>query len=271
MTGDGAMIDSWNPATFSNKISSVLSEYSELVRSYYEEDRRLMDEHLNSSPYQSLKPNKYHGAYANFKEEVLTPIISNSRVRVWHYTRLTNKEVESMQQKPVLSSLIHLKERLSKLVAEKQLTPDEAKTVYSNSPFHMQHKARANRLWSTNIPLSHNDSGVIPLLGSWGGESAYFWLKDKSISEKLKKIGAPRIIELETDLSDDLNGYKVSETIIKAWAKMLGISLQVSGCDLAITGSINTTKTIKVHTEGEPTYETIASTYPIGAASLLGE
>lgn len=265
------MLDSWNHKTFGTTISSVLSEHSELVGNYHEEDRRLMEEHLNSSPYQSLKPNRLHNAYAKLKEEILTPILSNTRTRVWHYTRLTDYEVDSMRQQPVLSSLNHLKDRLEKLVANELLTLEESEMVYSESPFHLQHEIRANRLWTTNIPLAPSDSGVMPLLESWGGESAYFWLKNESISTKLKSIGSARIVEMETSLSDNLNGYSVSDTVLKAWARNLGVPLQVSGCDLPITNCIDTMKVVRVHTKGESSFEAIATSYPQDAGSLLGE
>ncbi len=265
------MLDSWNPETFGTAIYSVLSEYSELVSNYYEKDRRLMEEHLNSSPYQSLKPNRFYNAYAKLQEEILAPILSNTRVRVWHYTRLADYEVDSMCQQPVLSSLKHLKDRLEKLVTNELLTIEESEMVYSESPFHLQHEIRANRLWTTNIPLPPSDSGVVPLLESWGGESAYFWLKNESISAKLKKIGTARIVELEAALSDNLNAYRVSDTVLKAWARNIGVPLQVSRCDLSITNCIDTTKVVRVHTKGESSFEAVATSYPQDAGSLLGE
>ncbi|MDH3349555.1 MAG: hypothetical protein OEM02_15830 [Desulfobulbaceae bacterium] len=170
------MIDSWNPKTFSPEISTILSDHSELIRNYYEEDSKLMDEHLNSSPYQSLKPNRFYSAYAELREQILSPILEYSRVRVWHYTRLTDGEVDSMCQKLVLSSLDFLKSRIENLVADKLLTREEAETIYAESPFHSQHKGRTGRMWTTNIPRHPCYGGVVPLLESWGGESAYFWL-----------------------------------------------------------------------------------------------
>ncbi len=53
------MIDPWDPKSFSVEINLVLNEYSELIFNYFTEDLKLMEEHLNSSPYQSLKSNKF--------------------------------------------------------------------------------------------------------------------------------------------------------------------------------------------------------------------
>jgi len=93
------MIDPWDPKSFSVEINHVLNEYSELIFNYFSENLRLMEEHLNSSPYQSLKSNKFYLAYSYFQENTLTPILENSRIRVWHYTRLTDDEVDMMWQK----------------------------------------------------------------------------------------------------------------------------------------------------------------------------
>jgi hypothetical protein len=265
------MLDSWNPKTFSAEICSALSDHSELIRNYCEEDRKLMEEHLNSSPYQSLKSNQFHLAYSDLREQILAPILASSRIRVWHYTRLTDDEADSMRQQLALSTLDHLKDRLETLVASTLLTRDEAEIIYAESPFHAQLNIRTGRLWTTNIPLPPGDSGVLLLLESWGGESAYFWLSNKMIAAKLKKVGSPRIVELETALSDNLNGYSVSDTVLKAWAKKLGIPVQLSGCDLPITNCIDTAKVVRVHTKGDSSFEAVATAYPEDARALLGE
>lgn len=199
-------IDAWDPKTFGAEISAALAEQSKLIFDYHVEDRRLMDEHLNSSPYQSLKPNRLFTTYQNFHENTLAPIVARSRIRVWHYTRLTDEEADAMHQQIVPSSLEYLRYRLSNLVAKDLLTQDDADTVFAQSPFHQQSN-RAGCLCATTIPLSHCDCGVELLLESWGGESSYFWLCDERIAKTLNSLGTPRIIEIETALTDRLNGY----------------------------------------------------------------
>jgi len=265
------MIDSWNPKTFSAEICSALSDQSELVRNYHEEDRKLMEEPLNSSPYQSLKSNRFHSAYSELREKILTPILASSRIRVWHYTRLTDDEVDSMRQQLVLSSLYYLKDRIENLVTNTLLTHEEAEIIYAESPFHSHLNYRTGRLWATNIPLPPSYSGVVPLLESWGGESAYFWLSNEMIAAKLKQVGSPRIVELETALSDNLNGYSVSDTVLKAWAKKLGVPVLLSGCDLSVSNCIDTAKVVRVHTKGDSSFQAVATAYPKGACALLGE
>ena len=218
-----SLIDLWNPNSFSVELERVLTEESQIVFDYHSESSRLMKEHLNSTPYQSLKPNRFSSDYSWFQENRLTPILAETRIRAWHYARLLDHEVDAMQQRIVPSSLKFLQERLQTLVAMKMLTQKEADTIVKESPFQTQGKYRSGRFWTVTVPLHCNDGGVSPLLGSWGGESAYFWLKDTLLTAKLKSMGLPRILEIETALSDDLNAFSASSTVLKAWAKKLGV------------------------------------------------
>lgn len=261
-------IDAWNPQTFADEIATVLTEYSRLILDYYVENRKLMDEHLNRSTYQSLKPNPHSRAFQEFHENVLAPTVARSRIRAWHYTRLTDDEADAMSRKLVPSSLKHLRYRLNNLVANNLLTHDDADTVFAHSPYHKQ-SVRAGCICTTIIPLSHYDSGVEPLLESWGGESAYFWLTDEGVAKKLRTLGTPRIIEIETALADNLNGYKVAKTFLDAWAKKLGAPTAISGCDLFIKESIGTAKVLRIHSDGGNSFEAVGTVYPEGIAALV--
>ncbi len=264
-------IDAWDPKTFGATITAALTDYSRLISDYHAEDQRLMNEHLNSSPYQCLKRNRHFSAYQELRERILAPVLTKSRIRAWHYTRLTDEEAEAMHKRLVWSSLDSLRNRLSNLVAKNLLTQDDAETVFVQSPLQKQHDVRAGQLCATIIPLSPCDSGVAPLLESWGGESAYFWLSDERIATTLRSVGAPRIVEIETALSDKLNGYKVAETVLNAWARHLGVPATLSGCDLFVTECINTAKVIRIHTEGDGCFEAVATGYPEGIGALLNE
>lgn len=263
------MIDLWNPNTFSFELERVLTAESQLVFDYHSEARRLMDEHLNSSPYQSLKPNRFSSEYLSFQEHELTPILAQTRVRVWHYARLLEQEVDAMQRRLVPSSLEFLKKRLHDLVAMKLVTQEEADKVFNESPFHSQGDSRSGRLWTVIVPRHCSDGGVSALLGSWGGESAYFWLSDKSLATKLRSLGLPRILEIEAVLTDGLNAFSASNTVMEAWAKKLGVCVVPTGCDLAITNCLGTAKLIRVHTEGQSTFEAVAKTYPEGVSEKI--
>lgn len=180
-------VDAWDPKTFGAEISAALTEHSKLIFDYHVEDRRLMDEHLHSSPYQSLKPNRLFPAYQDFHENTLAPMVARTRIRAWHYTRLTDEEADAMLQQLVPSSLEYLRYRLNNLVSKNLLTQEAAETVFAQSPIHKQSN-RAGCLCATILPLSDDDGGVELLLENWGGESAYFWLSDEGLAKALKSI-----------------------------------------------------------------------------------
>ncbi|WP_431688948.1 hypothetical protein [Hahella sp. NBU794] len=263
------MVDIWNPDTFGLELLSLLRAESQLVSDFYSEKDRLMKEHLNSSTYQSLKPNRFDPAFSSFKENNLTPVLTDTRIRVWHYTRLLDHEVEMMQQRLVPSSLDFLENRLQHLVEKGMFTKEEADRVYQESPFHSQKELRSGRLWTVTLPLHCRDEGVLPLLENWGGESAYSELSDELLAAKLKRFGAPRVIEIETSLSDRQNAFMASDTVLEAWAKSLGVSVALTGCDLAITNCLCTAKLVRVLTEGERAFEELAKTYPEGISEKI--
>ena len=247
-----------------------LNLYSNLITDYFCVDQILMDQHLNSDPYESLKPNRFSRSFLHLQEHVVTPLLADRRIRVWHYTRLLDYEVMEMRNKFVPSTLIRLRHRLNILVEKNILTQNEADIVFSHSPFHSQEKIRSGRLWTTTTPISMLDHGIKDLLIYWGGESAYFRLTNNTIAEKLRNIGVPRIAEIETSLRDKLNAFSVSETILQSWAKYLGQSVSVRGTDLAITNCLESAKVLEIHTLGDGIFEAVARSYPDGCNIFLG-
>ena len=256
-------IDTWNPKTFDGEILAMLVKHSKLIFDYHVE----MDKYIHCSSCPSFSPNQLFQTYHNFHENTPTPIIVKCRIRTWHYTRLTDEEADAMAQQISPSSLHFLRHRLNNLVAKQLITDDAAKIIFDQSVFHKQPN-RAGILCTTTHPIPYDDPGVNPLLENWGGESAYFWLHDEGLIQTLKNIGTPRIIEIETSLSDKVNGYSVAGKIIEAWACQHGAPTTISGCALAIGDCINTAKVLRIHTKGDNTFETIGTVYPEGITML---
>jgi len=238
---------------------------------YFRENKRLMDEHLNSNPYESLKPNEYSSAYYGVLENMITPMLADRTIRVWHYTRLLDDEVLSMKQRIAPSTLDSLKQRLDALKRKQLLSKHEVDIIFQESPVQAQEDIRAGRFWSVTIPMPAGNCGVKPLLESWGGESAYSWLSDEVIANKLKNIGLPRIVEVETQLRDKFNAYSVAKTASMAWAVSLGVPLTIEGTDLAITGCIESAYVLKVHTIEDEIFGEVAKTYPDGCNTLFND
>lgn len=145
------------------------------------------------------------------------------------------------------------------------LTQNEIDTIFQESPFQTQKDIRSDRFWAVTIPVPPEESGVKPLLESWGGESAYFHLRNEDIEEKLKSIGQPRIVEVETHLHDFHSAYNVAPDVSRAWAASKDIAVKTEGCDLAIK-DCQAVRVLKIHTEGDGIFERVGKTYPDGAA-----
>ena len=261
-------MDVWNPASFDKELRSTLTEWSDLVAQYHIGDKALMDEHLNSDPYESRKPNPLYSDYSSFREDAITPLLTSRKIRVWHYSRLVDDEVAAMRNRLVVSTLAGLKKRLEALVGKSLLTDEEARSVLSQSPLYAQEANRAGLFWTVSVPVSPSDHGVSALLSSWGGESAYFGLKDSALANKLTRIGVPCIIEVETELRDRLNAFTVAGTVVQAWAKSLGAPATIEGSDLAITDCLSSARVLAVHTRGDETFGGVAVRYPPGCKNL---
>lgn len=264
-------MDAWDPGTFDQELVHLLDDFSELIEDYFREDARLMAAYLNADSYETLQSNQYAGEFLSFREHRIAPLLISRRVRLWHYTRLTDVETRAMKEELVPSTLEGLGRRLHRLVEMNLISETEAQLMYAQSPFHEQADSRRNRLWTVTVPRSPRDSGVVPLLRSWGGEAAYFWISDTDIAHKLTKIGRPRVVEIEGSLSDGLNSFSVAETVLQAWARTLGVAVRVTGSDLALSSSVATARAVRVHTHGDSLYEQIGLKYPEGCHSLLGD
>ena len=264
-------MDCWNSETFDDELRGLFVSCSDIIANYFREDKRLMDEHLNSDPYESLKPNQYSAAYQQVLEDMITPMLLERSIRVWHYTRLLDDEVLSMKRRLALSTLGSLQQRLEALKSKQILTQNEADIIFQESPFQSQEDSRSNRFWTVTVPVSPEDSGVKPLLKSWGGESTYFWLSNEAIANKLKSIGQPRIVEVETKLRDCLNAYSVASTASQAWAASMGVIVSIEGTDLTITDCLETANVLKVHTVDDATFKEMGKTYPDGCYNLQND
>lgn len=261
------MIDIWNPETFDAELFTLFDENSELTTEYWQLDRQSIDEHRNSQPYQSLKPNPLAAEYSNLQEFRVAPFLGARTIRVWHYTRLLNEEVNYMEEKLALSTLDGLRERLDLLVRIGHLSEDEASSIYKQSPFQTQ-EVRSNKLYAVTAPLSTSDRGVEPFLESWGGESAYFCLQQPEILEKLKKIGKPRVVEIAVSGHDDLTAYSLAGIALRGWARKKGIGTEPLHQDFTIRQNIQSAKVVKVNSEGEKSFVEIGLEYPNGCHVL---
>jgi hypothetical protein len=180
------VIDVWDCATFDADLVDQLESEVDLMLRYYETDQRIFLEHdLGRGAGRSiLRPkNQYAERFSQITEAVAEPVAERT-IRAWHYTRLTDAEVEVLRRDGVhLSTPESLRQRLDAIVAAGALSPKAVNELYARSPFHSdQHGGRVNRFWMTSHPIDVKDGGVEPLMKHWGGEVVSMWVRNETLS-----------------------------------------------------------------------------------------
>jgi hypothetical protein len=198
------LIDVWDAKTFDEELDALLTRSSELIRNYVVTESRIFLEYDRRRGERKLmtRPNNpYAGGFLSLKED-LGRLMRERVIRAWHYTRLTEKEVEEMLKEGLpLSTPATLRSRLNSLVQANLLTSDRVETLYAASPFHSnQLEGRSGKFWVVSHP--------IPFLiqasnASWplGRRSCFFLDGRPRIDRRCSGIGQARVLELAIPLA----------------------------------------------------------------------
>jgi hypothetical protein len=262
------LIDVWDAKTFDCELSTALAKEADLVRSYMMTDQRIFLAHdLGRSPERSVvRPeNPYASAFLALKEAIGERMQSRM-IRAWHYTRLTAVEVDRLRHEGIqLSTPATLRSRLDLLVASGSLSAQSADALYAGSPFHSdQLKARSNKFCMVSHPVAIHDCGVEPLMAHWGGEVASMWTKDPVLLAPLAATGEPRVIELGVPLALTRHSYSAGEAVVATFGRALGCIPGNHSFDLYVTTPLRPDSVLRVHNEGESSFQAIGLSYPEG-------
>ncbi len=262
------LIDVWHAGTFDEDLKATLTREADLVFGYFTSDRRIFLEYdYKPGPNRPfLRPDNPHtAAFAAFREMI--ELLMRTRViRAWHYTRLTNSEVDRLRHEGVhLSTPETLRSRLDSLVLSGALAAHLADTLYAASPFHGdQHDARLNKFWMASHPVAVDDGGVRPLISRWGGEVASFWMGDETKLAALAGIGKSRVIELAVPLELTRQSYWAAAAVLATFGRSLGCATNKHDFDLYVTAPLRSDAILAVHTEGDASFHGIGQSYPEG-------
>ena len=181
------------------------------------------------------------------------PAMEQRTIRAWHYRRLADGETALLKSGVVyLSNLEAIRRRLDVQVSARVLSAENADALYAASPFHQQHDSRVGKFWMTSHPLAADDSGVELLLGNWGGEGVYFWLRDAQLVDLVKSFGRPRVIELAVPLRVTRHAYPAAKAVVATFVRAMGCEPDGSAFDLYATSALGADAVLNIHTEGEP-------------------
>lgn len=259
-------IDVWNVATFDEELREILDAHAELIRDYYLTSRRQWLEREASDHLMPYPENPHANAFMRLIEFVVMPSMEDRVIRTWHYTRLTNAEVDLLRSGGIyLSTLTSIRARFAAMVEEGAFSKDVADKLFADSPFQSEQLgSRSNKFWMVSHPVTVEDGGVELLLESWGGESAYFWQRDPELQVLLKGLGTPRVLELAMPLRHSRHIYSAAEAVVANYGRMVGAAPDKRAFDLYSHRPLGPKHILAVHSEGDATFAALARGYPDG-------
>lgn len=219
---EGALIDVWDVETFDPELRGDLDAHAELFQDYFVTSRRQWLER-EASDHTGPYPHNPHAGEFIWVTEHIMRLMEARTIRAWHYTRMTDAELDAIRQNGIyLSTLDTIRTRFDRQVAAGAFTQDIADRLFTDSPFqHEQLGSRSDKFWMVSHPVEIEDSGVELLLESWGGESAYFWQRDPALQTLLKTIGQPRVLEIAMPLALSRHSYSAAEAVVATYARTL--------------------------------------------------
>jgi hypothetical protein len=258
------VIDVWNVETFDEDLMGKLRAHAELVRNYIATDREIFLEREASGLRPAYRSSPHSENYHSLLED-LGGAMETRTIRAWHYTRLTDAEVEALRTTGINpSSLDATRRRLGAQVAAGKISADTAEALYAASPFHHSEQVapRSGKFWMTSHPVEIGDGGVTLLLRNWGGESVYFWLNDAQLKAEVASVGKSRVVEVAVPLDATNHAYLAGKAVVATFARSLGCVPDFGAFDLYAARALGPDAVRKVHTEGEAAFPEIGKTYP---------
>jgi hypothetical protein len=261
------LIDVWNLETFDEDLTGELRAHAELIRNYMVVDRRLYLEREASDHTMPYSTNPYGPDFMEFVEKLGRDMMART-IRAWHFTRLTDAEVNIIRSNGVYPSTLEtIRRRLDLQVADNVFPREIADALFAASPFNFnsqQLESRSNKFWMTSRPREIDDSGVTLLLDNWGGESIYFWLRYAALQKLVASMGIPRVLEMVVPLDATRHSYSAGRAVVATFGRSLGCSPDKEAFDLYSIRALSSETVVAVHSEGEPHFAALGRGYPLG-------
>jgi len=258
-------VDVWDVGTFDDDLLKLLRANGGLVHDYLTADHERELERETSPLTALFRINPFSDEHERFVDNV-SQMMHDCSMRAWHYTRLTDGEVATLQTAGVhLSTLESTRQRLAALVAASEISVETAEALLAESPLHDRqgHEARANQFCLACEPLHVENGGVTPLLKSWGGEVVYSQLKSPHLKTIVEAIGQPRVLELQIPVDAIRNRRRAGEVVVTSFARSLGDTREVDSFDVFVNRALGPEAVLAIHTQGDATFDRIGINYPI--------
>jgi hypothetical protein len=220
-------IDVWDAKTFDGELAATLTENSDLIRNYTTTAHKIFLAYdLGREPKLRRRPtNPFSSDFTRLKEAI-GELMECRTIRAWHYTRLTDPEVQIFQRAGIhLSTPAALRTRFDALVTSGGIAPEVADSLYNASPFHSdQWESRLNKFWMASHPVAIDHPGVERLMAYWGGEVASWWTQDPRLLAPLAAAGKPRVVQLAVPLALTRCAIFAGEAVVTTFGRTLGIT-----------------------------------------------
>jgi hypothetical protein len=196
-----APIDVWDVETFDPELAARLAAHADLMAAYHARANQIFLDHDYGHARTLIRPeNKYAADFSALRESI-GDLMAGRTIRAWHYTRLTDREVEALRRNGIhLSTPQSLRRRFDAIVAEGRLTKAEIEVLWAQKMFNHQHDSRAGKFWAVSHLQRIDDGGVEPLMKHWGGEAASMWMKEPALLETLEGVGRARVVAVAMPL-----------------------------------------------------------------------
>ncbi|MBN8197766.1 hypothetical protein [Thalassospira povalilytica] len=259
------MIDLWDVDTFDADVIDLLEKNEAVVRNYVEEENRIfLSYDLQRDQSLFIRPRNQHATAYMELEENVHDLIASSSIRGFHYTRLTEDEVERLGCHGIeLSSSDTLRNRLAAQVNFGRISKESASQLYNLSPLQNgQKENRSGQFWLASYPVVVTDHRVQPLLGHWGGEVVYMWLQNPSLIQMVEKIGRATVLEVCVPLSATNDVFSASKAIVRTFAHSLGLNAENGEFDVCVRENLPPEAILKVHQEDSMEFKSLGCGYP---------
>ncbi len=194
----------YSESTWPQHLIDFLDKHFDVLMGYEQHDAKVMQDYLhpdNKLPMAFMPANPFAEEYESITLEIEN-LLQSETLLGWHCTRLTEYEVEKIQQEGMLlPSLELLKNRISCLQNKGLISTQIANRLKSEN--RADEEIRRGMLWFCFFPPSSAyQSGIERFFRYWGGEALYRCHEDDpQTGEALMSIGQPYLIEAAVPIS----------------------------------------------------------------------
>ncbi len=205
MGADGqgqVLIESDRPSTWPGELASFVDDVRDELRHWRQTARKIDDRARTDVMLRIHPPPNPRDAFAEECEREIARLLRGSAFLVRHCTRLCLDERDAIQSsgmEPLTRSLLH--RRIDARVAAGDLNSLQAERFRQQNCAEDDNRS-GRTWWIAGKSAIRDESAVVRLLRSWGGEALYVKHESDSTAAPLRSLGEATIVEAEIPVED---------------------------------------------------------------------